>query len=128
MDCNVLLHHLAQDDPVQSPKATRFIEHTLSAETPGYVSLVVIAEIARVLERSYGLSGAQLAAVIERMLHIVSLVVEADQAVFSAVVALRQNRAPFAAALMGALHARAGCTATVTFDRHAAQSPDFQLL
>ena len=80
------------------------------------------------LERSYGLSAAQLAAVIERMLQIVNLVVEADQAVFSALIALRQNRAPFARALIGELNAKAGCTATVTFDRRAVQSPGFELL
>lgn len=128
LDSSVLIRHLAQDDPVELPRATRFIEQTLSADRPGYVSLVVMTEIAWVLERSYGLSGSRLAAVIERMLRIVSLVVEADQAVFSAIVALRESRMSFAGALIGALHAKAGCTATITFDRQATQSADFELL
>jgi predicted nucleic-acid-binding protein len=38
LDTNVLVRYIAQDDPVQSPKAMRLIE-SLAADDPGYVSL-----------------------------------------------------------------------------------------
>jgi len=41
LDTNLLLRYLTQDDPVQSPKATRVIQR-LTEEEPGFVSLVVI--------------------------------------------------------------------------------------
>jgi len=42
LDTNVLLRHLVQDDPVQSPRATEIIISRLSEEEPGFVNLVTI--------------------------------------------------------------------------------------
>ena len=44
VDTNVLVRYIAQDDPAQSKRATRLIEHECSAATPGYVSLVALVE------------------------------------------------------------------------------------
>ncbi len=52
LDTNVLIRYLAQDDPVQSAKATEIIERQLTEESPGFVSVVAMAEIAWVLERA----------------------------------------------------------------------------
>jgi predicted nucleic-acid-binding protein len=38
LDSNILVRYLAQDDPVQSPKATGLIERRLSEAAPGFVS------------------------------------------------------------------------------------------
>jgi predicted nucleic-acid-binding protein len=46
LDTNVVVRYLAQDDPVQSPKATELIERRLRAENPGFVSIVAMAETA----------------------------------------------------------------------------------
>jgi predicted nucleic-acid-binding protein len=43
LDTNVLVRYVAQDDSKQSPKASRLIE-LLTAESPGYVSLVSVVE------------------------------------------------------------------------------------
>ena len=40
LDANILVRYLAQDDPVQSPKATELIERQLTGENPGFVSVV----------------------------------------------------------------------------------------
>jgi predicted nucleic-acid-binding protein len=56
------------------------------------------------------------------------LVVESEQEIFTATVALREGRGSFADALIAALGARAGCSATVTFDRRALRLPGFELL
>ena len=84
LDTNVVVRYLAQDDPVQSPKATELIERRLRAENPGFVSIVAMAETAWVLERIYGLRGEELAAAIERMLQVDVLVLESEQEVFAA--------------------------------------------
>lgn len=128
LDTNVLIRHLTQDDPIQSPKATQFIEQTLTEDSPGFVSLVVMAETVWVLESVYRQSAAQLADTVDRVLQIASLVIEAEQAVFTAMVAVKENRASFADALVGTLHAQAGCMTTVTFDRRAARLAEFDLL
>jgi predicted nucleic-acid-binding protein len=127
LDTNVLVRYLAQDDPVQSRQATALIEHRLSEQDPGFVSVVAMVETAWVLERAYGLSANKIAAAIERMLQADALVVEDEQEVFTAMMALRHERGSFADALIAALGSRAGCTHTVTFDRRALRLPGFAL-
>ena len=58
LDTNVLVRYLAQDDRVQSPKATDFIER-LSEQDPGFISVVAMTETAWVLEHAYRLSPAK---------------------------------------------------------------------
>jgi predicted nucleic-acid-binding protein len=66
--------------------------------------------------------------VIERMLQAGALVAESEQEVFTAMIALKEGRGSFADALTGALSAKAGCSATVTFDRRAVRLAGFELL
>ena len=127
-DTNVIVRYLTQDDPVQSPKATGLIERGLTEEDPGFVSVVAMAETAWVLERVYGRTAEEIAAVIERMLEVEVLVVESEQEVFTAMIAVKEGRGSFADALIGALGARAGCSHTVTFDQKALRLTAFEPL
>jgi len=45
IDTNVLVRYIAQDDPAQSRRATLFIERECSESNPGFVGLVVMAEV-----------------------------------------------------------------------------------
>ncbi len=103
-----------------------FFERQLSRNRPGFLSLVVIAEIAWVLQRSYRLQARELAAAIERLLQAEVLVVESEQAVYTALMWLRLGRGGFADALIAAVAAEAGCTHTLSFDRRALRLPGFR--
>jgi predicted nucleic-acid-binding protein len=127
LDTNVLVRYLVQDDPVQSAKATEFIEG-LTEDEPGFVSLVAIAETAWVLEHAYGLADQAIAATFERLLQIDVLVIDREQEVFIAMVALKEGRGSFVDALIAALDAKAGCSQTFTLDRKAMGLPGFALL
>ena len=126
LDTNVIVRYLAQDDPVQSRRAADLIENRLSVEHPGFISIVAMVETVWVLERSYDLSAPELAAAIELMLQIDSLLIESEQEVFTAAVALKQGRGSFADALVSALSVRAGCDYTVTFDKKALRLAGFE--
>jgi predicted nucleic-acid-binding protein len=54
LDINVLVRYLVQDDPEQAALASRLIEDVLTPSEPGFVSLVVLAQTAWLLERVYG--------------------------------------------------------------------------
>lgn len=125
LDTNILVRHLAQDDRVQSPRATRIIEGRLTTERPGFVSLVAIAETAWVLDRRFGLTGTELAAALDHVVETEVLKVQAEQEVVLAIRALQRGEGSFAGALIGALGARAGCEHTLTFDRQALRLPYF---
>ena len=127
LDTNIIVRYLAQDDPVQSPKAVQIVERRLTEDSPGFVSLVTMVETVWVLDRLYGLSGQELAAAIERMLQSDSLSIQNEQEVFTAMMALKAGQASFADALVGALGVWAGCSVTLTFDKKAARLKGFQL-
>jgi predicted nucleic-acid-binding protein len=125
LDSNIVVRYLVQDDPDQSQRATEIIERRLSARNPGFISVVAIAETVWVLDRAYRFSDEDIVAAVEGMLQSDVLVVEREQQVFAAMVALKEARGSFADALIGALGAAAGCSATLTFDRRALRLSEF---
>lgn len=128
LDTNIVVRYLAQDDPIQSPKATEIIERRLNEDEPGFVSLVTIAETVWVLDRLYGLSHQEIAHAIERMLQADRLVVQNEQEVFTAMIALKSGSGTFADALIASLGAWAGCSSTLTFDKKATRIKGFELI
>ena len=126
IDTNILVRYIAQDDPVQSQRATELIERHFTTENPGFISTVVMVETVWVLTRGYRLSAREIAVAIERILQVDVLVVDSEQEVFASMIAVREGRASFADALIGALGLTAGCSHTLTFDRNASRLPGFQ--
>lgn len=127
LDTNIVVRYFAQDDPIQSRKATEIIERRLTEDQPGFISLVTMVETVWVLDRIYGLSDEEIASAVERMLQADSFFIQNEQEVFTAMVALRSGQGSFADALIGDLGAWAGCAATLTFDRRAARLKGFEL-
>lgn len=128
LDTNILVRYVAQDDAVQSALATEIIEDRLTEEHPGFISLVTMAETVWVLDRSYGLSTAEIAGAVERILQTDILSVQNEQEVFTSMVALKAGTGSFSDALISALGTRAGCAATLTFDKKAARLKGFELV
>ena len=61
LDTNVVIRYLTQDDPKQATIATRLMEKTLSSGEPGFISLVVLAEVVWVLVSLYSVDRAGVA-------------------------------------------------------------------
>ena len=68
-----------------------------------------MAETVWVLDRAYGLSSPEISAAVERMHPTDVLIVENEEEVLTAMLALRSGEGSFADALVGALGTRAGC-------------------
>ena len=128
VDTNILVRYLTQDDPHQSSRAGEIIELGLTPEEPGFVSLVTMVELNWVLRSFYEFTDEQIAAAIERLLQIETLVFQNEDQVFIAMMTFKAGTASFSDALIGALGRWAGCSATVTFDRKAARLKDFKLV
>lgn len=127
LDTNILVRYLTQDDPIQSAKAREIIERQLTELNPGFVSIVAMVEVVWVLERAYGLAPPAIVRAIERMLQTDVLVVENEQEVFTAMIALKEGHGSFADSVIAALGIRMGCSHTLTFDRKALRLPGFRL-
>jgi len=127
LDTNVLVRYVAQDDPKQSPKATRLIE-SLTAEAPGYVTLVSIVELVWVLSGCYGNTKGEICEVLETLLRSRELVVAEADIVWKALRLYRDGKADFADNLIERLSNAAGCTYTASFDRAAATVSGIRLI
>ncbi len=121
LDTNILMRYLAQDDPVQSPRASEIIARQLTEQEPGFVSLVTILEVYWVLKSVFQRPRLDLANDIEKLLSADTLEIQNEQEVYNAVIALRTGTGSFEDALVGALGLWRGCSSTLTFDKNAAQ-------
>jgi predicted nucleic-acid-binding protein len=127
LDTNVLVRYIMQDDVKQSALANRLID-SLTAESPGYVALVSVVEIAWVLGSAYDLDRAQLVQAFEGLLRTKEIVVENAETVWKAVRSFQSSNADFADCLIERAAAVAGCEKTITFDRAAAKGGGMTLL
>ena len=91
LDTNLLLRYLTQDDPVQSPKATRVLQR-LTEEEPGFVSLVTILEIVWVRKSIYKRTPHEIANEIEMILAADTLEVQNEQEVYQGRSCAQSNR------------------------------------
>ncbi len=128
LDTNVVVRYLAQDDPKQSAAATRLFERALTQDSPGFVSAIVLCEVAWVLAECYGADRARIRGALEGLLGAKQIAVEAPDAVRKALRAWGESAADFADALIGEVASAHGAAKTVTFDRAAAKLPGFELL
>ena len=121
LDTNVLVRYLAQDDRLQSPLATRLIEGSLSQESPGFISTVVLAELVWVLESSYQFTREQLATLMDALLRARQLRFQDPESASQALRDFRASKADYVDCLIQRLGSAAGCSHTVTFDRVASR-------
>ena len=123
LDTNVLVRYFAQDDAKQSVAASRLIE-ALTAESPGLVTAVVLAETVWVMEELYGARREQIASIVENLLQTGVLVVQDAEQAWAALSRYRGGIADFADYLIERTCAALGSEAVYTFDRKAARAKD----
>jgi len=127
LDTNILVRYIAQDDAVQTPKATALIEG-LSDAGPGFISLVSIVELVWVMQGCYAATKAETIEVLEKLLRVRTLCVENADTVMSALRKYSQPNADFADCLIERSAHRANCLRTMTFDEKAAKTAGMHLL
>ncbi len=128
IDTNVLVRYLAQDDAAQAAAATQLIEHRLSAERPGFVSSIVLAELCWVLHKAYRVGARELAEVLSDLLSTPVFRIESRDAALAALERFRSHGGDYPDALVRAIGAQCGCELTYTFDRVAARASGMSLL
>jgi predicted nucleic-acid-binding protein len=121
LDTNVVIRYLTHDDPMQAAAAARFID-SLTPDSPGFLSLIVVVELVWVLEASYRFKKSQIVQVLETLLRSKELVIERAEIVWQALRRFAASRADFPDCLIERCAHAAECQRTVTFDRNAARA------
>ena len=127
LDTNVLVRYIMQDDVVQSAKATQLIE-ALTAEHPGFVTMVSVVELVWVLDSSYGLERSNIVQSLEALLRTKELIVDAAPVVSNATRGYKATSADFADCLIHGMAQHAGCDRTMTCDKGAARNAGMTLV
>ena len=125
LDTNVLVRYIVRDDEADARAATRLIEGECSTEDPGFVGLVVLCEIAWVLDRGYGYGRSQVANVIRGILLAQELDVENRDLAWMALRQFEAQKADFADYVIALVARHGGASTTMTFDRRAADGDLF---
>lgn len=131
LDTNVLVRYLAQDEPKQAAAATRLIDKELSVAAPGFISLLVLAELCWVLKRLYGASPVELRTTVQDLLRVPQLRIERRDVVQAALgsdKAGKGSKAGFVDALIAQVARSEGCKHTVSFDKAAVREAGMVLL
>jgi predicted nucleic-acid-binding protein len=102
------------------------METNCSPDEPGYISLIVLVELAWVLGGAYKYDRSVVASVIRQLLQTDSLVSENARIAWSALRSFEEDGADIADYVIGQGNADAGCTRTYTFDAKAARHKDFE--
>jgi predicted nucleic-acid-binding protein len=118
LDTNVLVRYVTQDDPTQSAVAVKLM-NSLSAESPGFVPLVVAVELVWVLQSCYDARRTAVAQVLEALLRSKELEVERAELVWQALRHFSSSRADFADCLIERCAHAEECQYTATFDKNA---------
>jgi predicted nucleic-acid-binding protein len=119
LDTNVVVRYLTHDDPAQAAAAVKVID-SLSSDSPGFLSLIVIVELVWVLEVSYRFKKNEIEQVLETLLRSKELVIEQAEIVWQALRNFSASRGDFADCLIERCGHAAECKYTVTFDQNAA--------
>jgi predicted nucleic-acid-binding protein len=127
LDTNIVVRFIMDDDPVQSRQVQHIIERKLTKLKPVFISLATILETAWVLESVYKRSSRQVAEAIYRILQIETFIIQNEQEVYTAMIALQTGQ-DFADTLIAALGLWAGCDTTLTFDKKASRLHGFELI
>ncbi len=128
LDTNVLIRYLTLDDSDQVAKVDRFLERVTQSGELLLIDMIVLCEVVWVLQASYGLSRAEVAEALRRILEARSFLVEDREIVRKAVRAFRTGSGDFADYLIGERNRRAGCRTTATLDKALRRSDLFELL
>jgi len=128
LDSNILIRYLVQDDVAQARKASRFIEESLSPESPGFINHISLCEIVWVLKRRYGVGKPALIDIIDGLLTTKQLVVENIEIAWRALRAFEAGSADFSDAMIACANQFHGCECTVTFDKKASKLDTVKLL
>ena len=125
LDTNVLARYVLDDDPIWSPIVTAFLDTELSADRPGYINPVTLAELVWTLRRRSDYDRVRIATLIEYLLTSDSLVIGEAEAVARALTSFRAGGAGFADYLIAELNEQVGASPTVTIDRKAGKTYPF---
>jgi predicted nucleic-acid-binding protein len=127
IDTNILVRYFTFDHPSQTARAIEIMD-SLTAEEPGFVSLVVVAELVWVLDSAYKLTKSEIITSLELLLRGKEVIVQEADVAWQALTTYKKSGSSYSDCLIERLGHAAGCPYTLTFDQDAARTAGMKLL
>jgi predicted nucleic-acid-binding protein len=121
LDTNVVVRYFAQDHEQQSARATDLIE-SLTSESPGFISNVVLVELVWVMQGAYKASKAEIVEILHKLLQTREIIAQDAEVALQALARFAESKAGFADCLIERIGHRHGCDYTISFDGDATES------
>ena len=125
LDTNVLVRYIVQDDKTQAGKATKIIEG-LSADSPAFISCIVLCEINWVLKSAYKISKQERLGVLQNLLSVPVFDIEQLDSCVRALKCYQDGKADFSDYLIQDISRVHGYGTLLTFDKNAQKSKGFK--
>lgn len=126
IDTNVLVRYLVQDDPVQSPIASKYIK---TSDERILISSIVLCELVWVLRSAYGHTKEVITDILEKILYTEQFEIEDRDLTWKALTDFKNSKgADFSDCLIGQKNRLFDCKETVTFDLGLKDLRTFRLL
>lgn len=126
IDTNVLIRYLMQDDPIQSPAASKYIKN---AGERIVINSIVLCELVWVLKAAYRQPKEVITEVLEKILFTEQFELEDRDSTWRALTDFKQKRGTdFSDCLIGQKNRSLDCEETVTFDRGLKELETFKVL
>lgn len=128
LDTNILLRYIENDDGIQSKKVGDLVDNAIINKERFFVSVLVVLELDWVLSSSFKLDRQE---IIEILLDLMELEVfdfQYETVVKKTLLFAKTNSYDLSDLLIGAIAKANDCTTTLTFDKKASKSPEFELL
>ena len=127
LDTIVLVRFFARDHIVETRLADR-VMGSLSADSPGWLSLPVLMELVWVMSHTYRVSREGIVSILGQLASRDQIVIEQADIVRTTLGLFGGGKAGFADCLIAASARAAGCSRTRTFDKIAARDAGMQLI
>lgn len=120
VDTNVLLRFLVDDDALQCAAARAFMSER-SDDSPAFVSSMVLAETVWLLSKRFAYPMSEIVEMLRTLLAVDGMLLEYADELDAWLNADDEPQGDLADNMIAWAGTRAGCRATVTFDRSSAQ-------
>lgn len=128
VDTNILVRAIAEDNDTASADLARTFLSSLTADSPGFITQVVMAEFYWVISRSYGFDRQSCLKVVRGLIETPTLEFDDGEGVTRALMLAEDTGADFADALIQGAVELFGVDEVVTFDRAVADRLGWRLL
>ena len=128
IDTNILARHYTQDDPVQSPEATAFLQSHCTEDQPGWIGVPVLCELFWVLRKAYRYPKPEVIKALQTMRNTQGIEIEDADAFDVALELYLESSADFPDCPILSRHKLRGIENTFTFDEAASKLDGFELL